>query len=137
MATPPSNIYDLDADSVTDNPFSYTLDDAFKNEIIPADASKLDTDNGEDYGLTVWLYQDNSFANWKTHVEQTAIYAALPGNVKNYILDYSDYNIAIQCNLNNIDGNDSSTESRANFGCCLRDDSELQNGGYCLLLNTQ
>ena len=131
MATTPTSIYDLAGDGSNNNMFSLTLEDAYKNTII-------DVDDGADnlYGLTVWLYEDPAFTNWKTHVEQSSINASLPANQKNYILDYSSYNIAIQCNLTKIDGNDSVSANKGGWGCCLRDDSELRGGGYCLRLNT-
>ena len=52
---------------------------------------------------------------------------------KTYIDSMSSYTLAIYCDLEVIDSNDS-TGNKSGFGCCLQDLSQ-DGGGYCMVVD--
>ena len=48
---------------------------------------------------------------------------------------YSNYSLAIKCDIFNLVGN-TNTAIRAQTGCCLRDMDTTKGGGYCMLINS-
>lgn len=79
----------------------------------------------------MWLFADTAFSTWKAKVEDTTNNSPTE-NEKEFAANYSDYTLAIFCNItkvNKLDMND----NRAESGCCLRDKSQ-KGGGYCMKL---
>ena len=85
------------------------------------------------YGLTVYLYRDASFQSWKDTMISEADH---PTEAEKTLRDtYSNYSLAIKCDIFNLVGN-TNTAIRAQTGCCLRDMDTTKGGGYCMLINS-
>ena len=81
--------------------------------------------------MSVWLFADTAFSTWKAKVEDTSKYSPTE-NEKEFAANYSDYTLAIFCNITKVAGSDYNA-NRAESGCCLRDKSQ-KGGGYCMKL---
>ena len=109
------------------NKFSTTLNADFKTEFLK---SKTDDVANNNYELSVWLYADPAFSNWKAEVNDST--KSPTENEKEFAEQYSDYTLAIYCNITKVDGKGEEA-NRAESGCCLRDKSQ-KGGGYCMKL---
>ena len=106
-------------------------DDTNKNVIIDCtsenvcisgkdtNSDDVDDNASDNFGMSVWLYSDAAFETWaasrETSDERTE-------DEKTYIDQQSGYTIKIECNFE-VYGTSSAASAKANFACCLRDDS--------------
>ena len=94
-----------------------------KNVIIDCTSTNVcisgDDNASDNFGMSVWLYSDAAFETWaasrETSDERTE-------DEKTYIDQQSGYTIKIECNFE-VYGTSIASASKANFACCLRDDS--------------
>jgi len=106
-------------------------DDTNKNVIIDCtsenvcisgkdtNSDDVDDNASDNFGMSVWLYSDAAFETWaalrETSDDRTE-------DEKTYIDQQSGYTIKIECNFE-VYGTSSAASAKANFACCLRDDS--------------
>ena len=106
-------------------------DDTNKNVIIDCtsenvcisgkdtNSDDVDDNASDNFGMSVWLYSDAAFETWaalrETSDDRTE-------DEKTYIDQQSGYTIKIECNFE-VYGTSIASASKANFACCLRDDS--------------
>ena len=109
------------------NTFSTTLNADFKTEFLKSATADAATNN---YELSVWLYADPAFTNWKAKVDDSK--NSPTENEKEFAGQYSDYTLAMYCNIEKVGGKGEES-NRAESGCCLRDKSQ-KGGGYCMKL---
>ena len=94
-----------------------------KNVIIDCTSTNVcisgDDNTSDNFGMSVWLYSDAAFETWaalrETSDDRTE-------DEKTYIDQQSGYTIKIECNFE-VYGTSSAASAKANFACCLRDDS--------------
>ena len=106
------------------NTFNTAPAASFKTEFLKS----TDGDSNNTYEMSVWLYADTAFSTWKAKVDDAA--NTPTEDEKVFAYDYSDYTIAIKCDVTKVAGNDNAA-NRAESGCCLRDESQ-KGGGYCI-----
>ena len=103
---------------------SADLKDSEKNILIAQT-----TDAGvNEYGMTVWLYANSDFATWWSDVGGKS---AASEAEKLYKDAYSEYVLAMQCEVTTIDSNAFAAYS----GCCIKDETQ-DGGGYCMMVNS-
>ena len=110
--------------------FSVQSDSSFQNTLLSASVDG-DGSGTDDFGLDVWLFQDDAFKDWKKSVYWDSASTDIE---ERFAYVYSDYTLQMQCNLANISGSDTSVD-KSGWGCCLRDES-IYGGGYCMVVNS-
>ena len=99
---------------------------------IDWDAVVATVNAADDFGMEVDIYQDEAWNNW-----QDAVYDLGRSNISDeqeqYLIRYDENTLRIKCNMTSMGANLSSS-SKANCGCCLRDEDDV-GGGYCVMVN--
>lgn len=106
----------IDWEKATDNDQNKLIS-ANRNKIIDCTGPGCLGTDSDDFGITVWLYQNTAFTVWSDLREASDDRTE---DEKTYIDNQSDYTIAIECNITSIDEN-LTDGGKSNFGCCLQD----------------